>query len=250
MPETPDAERKLAMLIDGDNAQYKLVGQMLEEASRYGTVTIRRAYGDWAQPNLAPWLQRMSENAIRPIQQSRNTTGKNATDSALIIDAMDILYADTVQGFCIVSSDGDFTGLCTRIRESGLFVMGMGHKQTPNSFIQACDVFIYVENLTDATTTSEVATEDQTSSAKPEPENGAKLRVLAMRAFAIAPSEDGWVHLGAFGQVLKRLDPSFDSRTYGQKSLSLLVKAKPELFVVRAKKKNDPSSIYVRLKKG
>ncbi len=244
MKETWEAERKLAMLIDGDNAQHTLIELMLEEASRYGAVTIRRAYGDWTQPNLAQWRQRMLENAIRPIQQYRYTTGKNATDSALIIDAMDILYSGTVQGFCIVSSDSDFTGLGTRIRESGLFVMGMGRKQTPNSFIQACDVFIYVENLVEAEPETKIA--DTTSKITSHDE--AELVSLLSRAFDISATEDGWAHLGTLGSTLKRIDPSFDSRTYGYKSLSLLIKSAPALFEMQGEKEDGPSSIYVRMK--
>lgn len=144
---TFNPERRIAMLIDGDNAQHSLLKQMFEEASRYGEVTIRRAYGDWTEPNLANWRPVMLAHAIQPIQQWRYTTGKNATDSALIIDAMDILYAGTVQGFCVISSDSDYTRLCTRIRESGLFVMGIGRERTPEAFINACNVFVYVENL-------------------------------------------------------------------------------------------------------
>lgn len=135
------------MLIDGDNAQHSLVKQMFEMSSRYGDVTIRRAYGDWTQPNLANWRPVMLAHAIQPIQQWRYTVGKNATDSALIIDAMDILYSGRVQGFCIISTDSDYTRLCTRIRESGLFVMGIGKQHTHEAFVNACNVFVYVENL-------------------------------------------------------------------------------------------------------
>ena len=135
------------MLIDGDNAQHSLVKQMFEMSIRYGDVTIRRAYGDWTQPNLANWRPVMLAHAIQPIQQWRYTVGKNATDSALIIDAMDILYSGRVQGFCIISTDSDYTRLCTRIRESGLFVMGIGKQHTHEAFVNACNVFVYVENL-------------------------------------------------------------------------------------------------------
>jgi uncharacterized LabA/DUF88 family protein len=147
MPQTPNSERRIAMLIDGDNAQHSLLKQMFEEVSRYGEVTIRRAYGDWTQPNLSNWRPVMLAHAIQPIQQWRYTIGKNVTDSTLIIDAMDILYSGTVQGFCVVSSDSDYTRLCMRIRESGLFVMGIGRENTPEAFIKACNVFVYVENL-------------------------------------------------------------------------------------------------------
>lgn len=243
----PDTGLRIAMLIDGDNAQYDLLEQMLEEVSRYGTVTIRRAYGDWTQPNLANWRPLMLAHAVQPIQQWRYTTGKNATDSALIIDAMDILYSGTVQGFCIVSSDSDFTRLCTRIREEGFFVMGMGKKQTPDSFIQACDEFVYVENLIDANESPLPQPENDTNAV--EPASGEDdLKTLFRRAFDISVGEDRWAELGAFGNALKRLDPGFDSRTYGHKSLSLLVKSQPSWFKVKGTNKNGSSPIYIRMK--
>jgi uncharacterized LabA/DUF88 family protein len=244
MPEPREPEFKLAMLIDGDNAQHSLLQEMLEEASRYGTVNIRRAYGDWTQPNLAYWRPVMLTYAIQPIQQWRYTIGKNATDSSLIIDAMDILYSGTVQGFCIVSSDSDYTRLCTRIRESGLFVMGIGRKLTPEAFVNACDVFVHVENLEQpkkAAKPEKVATEKSTK-------NGKELMNLLQRAFDIAAQDDGWVHLGALGEALHRLEPSFDSRTYGHKTLSQLVKSLPDQLIVKGAKKTGPSVIFVRMK--
>ncbi len=238
-----DSQRHLAMLIDGDNAQYKMIQEMLEEVSRYGTATYRRAYGDWTQANLAPWRQVMLANAIQPIQQWRYTIGKNATDSALIIDAMDILYSGTVQGFCIVSSDSDYTRLCTRIRESGLFVMGIGAKPTPEAFIKACDVFVYVENLIP----TPEKPQPKVKVVDPDSKKNKPLLDLLSRAFDIIASEDGWVHLGALGQALQRIDPSFDSRTYGYKTLSLLVKSLPKHLEMKGAKKTGTSSIYVRL---
>ncbi len=233
------------MLIDGDNAQHSLIEKMLEEVSRYGTATIRRAYGDWTQPNLANWRAAMLAHAIQPIQQWRYTIGKNATDSALIIDAMDILYSGTVQGFCIVSSDSDYTRLCTRIREAGFFVMGMGHKITPEAFVNACDVFVHVENLVPP----EKPAQPQKAAPKP-PAANAKLIKLLNRAFDIAAQEDGWAHLGTLGAALHRIEPSFDSRTYGHKSLSLLIKSLPDHFTVKTEKKTGPSAIYVSMKNG
>ncbi|HRF94782.1 MAG TPA: NYN domain-containing protein, partial [Aggregatilineales bacterium] len=141
------SERHLAMLIDGDNAQHKFIKEILEEVSRYGTTTYRRAYGDWTQPNLAGWRDVMQESAIDPIHKWRSVNGKNATDIDLTINAMEILYTGKVQGFCIVSSDSDFTGLCMKIRDAGLFVMGIGEKKTPKPFVNACDVFLYVEDI-------------------------------------------------------------------------------------------------------
>jgi hypothetical protein len=289
MPELNAAERRLAMLIDGDNAQHSLLPLMFEEASRYGEVTIRRAYGDWTTPNLASWRPVMLAHAIQPIQQWRYTTGKNATDSALIIDAMDILYSGTVQGFCIVSSDSDYTRLGTRIRESGLFVMGIGRENTPEAFIKACNVFVYIENLTppeevktasvspkadevkpavvvkalakakpDAAVKAPVKAkpDDPAKSdaaktpakAKPEPSQKALLKLLR-RAFDIAAQDDdGWVYLGALGQALQRIEPSFDSRTYGFKSLSLLIKSMTDQVEVKGAKKTGTSTIHARLK--
>lgn len=278
-------DRRIAMLIDGDNAQHNVIELMLEEASRYGTITIRRAYGDWTTPNLSKWRDVMLSHAIQPIQQWRYTVGKNATDSSLIIDAMDVLYSGTVQGFCIVSSDSDYTRLCTRIRESGLFVMGIGRKQTPEAFVKACDIFVYVENLeqsapaaqlvkspeaekpvqpteTPKTTPAQNKTAPQpiktaqpaksaqpTKNKKPQQNNNAKLISLLTRAFDISEQDDeGWVGLGALGQALHKLDPSFDSRTYGQKTLSLLMKSLPNYVLVKSTKKTGASAIYVRLK--
>lgn len=277
---TFDPERRIAMLIDGDNAQHSLLKQMFEETSRYGEVTIRRAYGDWTEPNLSNWRPVMLAHAIQPIQQWRYTTGKNATDSALIIDAMDILYSGTVQGFCVVSSDSDYTRLCTRIRESGLFVMGIGREKTPEAFINACNVFVYVENLiqsgqfavpnevktappapkVDKTKTSAVvkapakakptSTNKTSAKAKSDASQMVLLNLLR-RAFDIsAQDDDGWVHLGALGQALQRIEPSFDSRTYNFKNLSLLIKSMPNQIEVKGAKKTGTSTIYVRMKEG
>ncbi|GAB4511066.1 MAG: NYN domain-containing protein [Anaerolineae bacterium] len=264
------------MLIDGDNAQHSPLKQIFEEASRYGEVTVRRAYGDWTQPNLSNWRPVMLAHAIQPIQQWRYTVGKNATDSALIIDAMDILYSGTVQGFCVVSSDSDYTRLCTRIRESGLFVMGIGRKNTPEAFINACNVFVYVENLTPsdepkapkvvkaATTVNKAAaaktvtappapakasdTVKATAQSKPDASQKALLKLL-QRAFEIAmQDDDGWVHLGLLGHTLHRIEPSFDSRTYGFKSLSLLIKSLPKQVEVKGSQTTDTSTMYARMK--
>ena len=139
--------RRIAMLIDGDNAQASLISNMLAETSKYGNVIIRRIYGDWTTANMNGWKEMLQTHAIQPIQQFRYTIGKNATDSAMIIDAMDILYEDRVEGFCLVSSDSDYTRLATRIREKGIFVMGVGKKMTPRAFVNACDVFVFTENL-------------------------------------------------------------------------------------------------------
>jgi uncharacterized LabA/DUF88 family protein len=234
------SERHLAMLIDGDNAQHKFIKEMLEEVSRYGTATYRHVYGDWTSGNLVGWRKIMSENAIEPIQQFSYATGKNATDSALIVEAMDILYSGTVQGFCIVSSDSDYTRLCMRIRKAGLFVMGIGRKQTPEAFVKACNVFVFVENLIqpDETVQSPIISTDTS------PEEHSNLIKLLHSAFDIAVQEDGSVFLGALGDALRRIDPSFDSRTYKHKKLSSLIRSLPEHFIIEEIRKNGPSSIY------
>jgi uncharacterized LabA/DUF88 family protein len=245
MSKQQDTERNVgnfAVLIDGDNAQYKFIKEVLEEISGYGTATYRRAYGDWTQANLAPWRPVMLDNAIQPIQQWRYTTGKNATDSALIIDAMDILYSGTVQGFCIVSSDSDYTRLCTRIRESGLFVMGIGSKPTPSAFIRACDVFVYVENL--------LPHDTKLKNQNLTPDKINNLLDMLKRAFEISSQEDGWVYLGILGQTLKRIDPSFDYRAYNCKNLQELVKSFPNQFIIEKTKSTGTSSVYVRLNEG
>ena len=151
------------VLIDGDNAQPSMINKMLAEASRYGTLTIRRIYGDWTTANMGGWKDNLQSYAIQPIQQFRYTIGKNATDSAMIIDAMDLLYSGVVDGFCLVSSDSDYTRLATRIREKGFFVMGIGQKKTPRAFVSACDVFVYTENLDATTQTSSTAHQPKTS---------------------------------------------------------------------------------------
>ena len=214
--------------------------EMIEEVSRYGRATYRQIYGDWTQPNLAGWRTVMLENAIEPVHQISYTTGKNSTDSTLIIDAMDILYSGTVQGFCIVSSDSDYTRLCMRVRKAGLFVMGIGRKQTPQAFVNACNVFVYVENLINS----------DEAEAKPKLTNheaiekNKVLHDLLNRAYDIVVQDGGWAHLGALGHTLNQIDPSFDSRTYGYKSLSLLIKSLPQHFILEEAKKTGPSSVY------
>lgn len=240
-----DDSRRLAMLIDGDNAQPSLIGNMLAETGKYGFITIRRIYGDWTTANMNGWKDTLQSYAIQPIQQFRYTIGKNATDSAMIIDAMDVLYEGTVNGFCLVSSDSDYTRLATRIREKGLFVMGIGKKMTPRAFVNACNVFVYTENLVPDSVVSKRITQKKSldSSDTPDPTK------LLDRAFDLAVQDDGWAFLGVMGQHLRQLDPGFDPRTYGYKQLSLLIRAYPETFKVReSKQPNGTSIISVRLK--
>ena len=231
--------RHIAILIDGDNAQASLVGHVLAETAKYGIVTTRRIYGDWTTSEMASWKESLHIHAVQPMQQFRYTVGKNATDSALIIDAMDLLHGGTVDGFCIVSSDSDYTRLATRIREQGQFVMGVGRAHTPKAFVNACEIFVYAENLSpspgDRTSYPPLASSDWTSN--------------AARAVEMAAQDDGWAFLGAVGTYLRQLDPAFDPRSYGHKQLSVLVKSRPELFETReSKMEGGPSIVDVRMK--
>jgi len=235
------------MLIDGDNAQPSLIEKILAETSKYGLVTIRRIYGDWTAANMNGWKDTLQTHAIQPIQQFRYTIGKNATDSAMIIDAMDILYNGSVEGFCLVSSDSDYTRLATRIREKGFFVMGIGKKTTPRAFVNACEVFVYTENLIVEDNSSKLS-ERRKSAGTPEQATPDPLPLLKS-AFDIAVQEDGWAFLGTLGHHLRQLDPGFDSRTYGYKQLSLLIRAYPKVFEVKEVKSQDGTSvIYVKEK--
>jgi hypothetical protein len=243
-----DKSKKIALLIDGDNAQPTLIGKILAEAGKYGLVTIRRIYGDWTTVNMAGWKKVLHENAIQPIQQFRYTIGKNSTDSAMIIDAMDILHSHLVDGFCIVSSDSDYTRLATRIREIGFFVMGIGKQKTPRSFVNACNIFIYTENLKP----KEIGREERRISKRTEVKEEESKRIdplpLLKGAFDMAVQEDGWANLATIGFYLRQLDPSFDPRTYGFKQLSQLIKSYSHLFEIRLQDETGRTNIYIRLK--
>jgi len=199
------------------------------------------------------WKETLQSYAIQPIQQFRYTIGKNATDSAMIIDAMDILYEGGIDGFCLVSSDSDYTRLATRIREKGIFVMGIGKKNTPRAFVNACDVFVFTENLVAETAPSQKHVESKKSNggsggSSTEPSTGEPLPLLK-RAFDLAVEDDGWAFLGVMGSHLRQLDPSFDPRTFGFKQLSALVKAYNKVFDLKMGKKGDGTfNVYVRLK--
>ena len=238
---------RIAMLIDGDSAQASLLGEMIAEAGRYGSVTIRRIYGDWTKTSMKSWRDILSDHAILPVQQFRYTTGKNATDSAMIIDAMDILYEGAVQGFCLVSSDSDFTGLATRIREKGLFVMGIGQKITPKAFVKACEVFVYTENLRPEPAPPP-APRRATQKAVLEPVQ-TDPRPLLRKAFDLSLQEGGWALLGMVGERIRQLDPAFDSRTYGHRQLSQLIRSYPDEFEMRDERSSSGSSVvFIRLK--
>jgi uncharacterized LabA/DUF88 family protein len=252
-----EANRRLALMIDGDNAQAALLPQMLAEVNKYGTITIRRVYGDWTEPEMKSWKEVLHSNALQPVQQFRYTQGKNATDSALIIDAMDVLYTAGVDGFCIASSDSDYTRLATRIREKNLFVMGIGRNLTPRSVVNACDVFVYTENLQptageEAKTESpapSVAKKRTSKKAVKDTDDNAQTRMKSLfrTAFDSAVQDDGWAHLGTLGSFLRKIDPGFDPRTYKHKQLSQLVQAYPDFIEVR-KTSDRNSDIYIRLK--
>jgi len=206
---------KIALLVDGDNAQSKLLEDILEEASKYGKVTIRRVYGDWTKPQMNQWKSILNEMAFNPIQKFSYTSGKNSTDSALIIDAMDILHAGQVEGFCIVSSDSDYTGLAKRIREDGIFVMGIGEQKTPEAFVKSCEIFTYVENL-DSKSDVEEEKKEKEKKAKQKPIN----KKLINRAFDISINESNEAYISTLGNNLRKLDPSFDVRSHGCKTLT------------------------------
>lgn len=214
----------LAVLIDGDNIPSSHVKEMMEEIAKYGNPTIKRIYGDWTSPHLSKWKNMLLENAITPIQQYAYTTGKNATDSAMIIDAMDILYSEKVTGFCLVSSDSDFTKLATRLREAGMQVIGIGEKKTPNPFIVACDKFIYIEIIRKQTDKKESA--NQKGKAK-ESLDKVTPKVISLIATTISDlsDEEGWAFLGDVGSLLQKRQPNFDSRNYGFEKLTPLIKS-------------------------
>lgn len=241
----PGINGRIAMLIDGDNAQPSLIGEMIAEAGKYGLVTIRRIYGDWTTTNMSGWKDTLNTHAVQPIQQFRYTIGKNATDSALIIDAMDILYEGIVSGFCLVSSDSDYTRLAMRIREKGLFVMGIGKKTTPKAFVNACEVFVHTENL-------RVEVEKLQPSQKPGKKGAVKTvqpdpLPLLKKALEKSLQEDGSAFLGSIGNRLLQLDPSFDVRTYGFKLLSQLFRAyKDDFEIDEPERKDGPSVIRIR----
>jgi len=214
----------LAVLIDGDNIPSASIKEMMEEIAKYGNPTIKRIYGDWTKPNLAKWKNLLLENAITPIQQYGYTSGKNATDSAMIIDAMDILYSGKVNGFCLVSSDSDFTRLATRLRESGLQVIGIGEKKTPNPFIVACDKFIYIEILNNQSKERVSENEKETAKVVVDKITNKEIKLIETTINDLS-EEDGWAFLGDVGSLLQKKQPNFDSRNYGFEKLTPLIKS-------------------------
>ena len=235
-----ESNASLAVLIDADNAQASIIENLLSEVAKFGVASVKRIYGDWTTPNLGQWKTVLLDHSIQPIQQFRYTTGKNATDSKMIIDAMDLLYTGTFDGFCIVSSDSDFTSLAQRIRESGKRVYGFGEKKTPQPFIAACDRFIYTANLlvpidnqvseTDGlakvkTESKKTIVDNNTTEQLPkkytekELKQDSKLRRLFKAAIEAASNEEGWAHLGGVGSNIIKNAPDFDPRSYGYSKL-------------------------------
>lgn len=252
--QNPEGHR-IAVLIDGDNAQSNLLDKMLAETTKYGVATIRRIYGDWTTSNMNSWKETLHTHAIQPMQQFRNTVGKNATDSFMIIDAMDVLHSHNVTGFCLISSDSDYTRLATRIREEGVFVMGIGKKNTPRPFVNACDVFVYTENLQGgpdgkSRTSKRKKTEAAAAAEQPTPEPQVPDPLPLLRnAFDLAVQEDGWAFLGTLGHHMRQLDPSFDPRTYGFRQLSQLIRTYSKQFEVKEERGDDGTLvIYVHQK--
>lgn len=243
---------KLAVLIDADNVPYSNVKGMLEEVAKYGTPTFKRIYGDWTKPTLSGWKNVLLENAITPVQQYSYTTGKNSSDSALIIDAMDILYTGGVDGFCIVSSDSDFTRLATRLREAGMMVIGIGEKKTPAPFIASCNKFIYIEILHKENKYKDKIKSASKTQIKKETPIVARIddelvQLISESINDIAEEEDGWVFLGMLGSLILKKQPDFDPRNYGHKKLLDMIKTISSIEIEnRPTGKNNISHYYVR----
>ncbi|WP_297797879.1 NYN domain-containing protein [uncultured Eudoraea sp.] len=239
----------LAVLIDGDNIPSAYVKEMMEEVAKYGNPTIKRIYGDWTKPRLSKWKNLLLENAITPIQQYGYTTGKNATDSAMIIDAMDILYSGKVHGFCLVSSDSDFTRLATRLREAGMQVIGIGEKKTPNPFIVACDKFIYIEILKNQSKEAESESEKTTAKDSVDKVTFKEIKLIAT-TIDDTSDDDGWAFLGDVGSLLQKKQPNFDPRNYGFQKLTPLIKSLGKFDIEqRENPKSRHKLIYVKNKK-
>jgi uncharacterized LabA/DUF88 family protein len=248
---------RLAVLIDADNAQSSITEGLLAEVAKYGTAHVKRAYGDWTAPNLRGWKDQLLAQSIQPVQQFAYTTGKNATDAAMVIDAMDLLYSGRFDGFCLVSSDSDFTRLAARLRESGMTVYGFGERKTPKPFVAACDKFIYVENLRFVDDVPDAAGgEPGGKQAQRKPATAAQLKrdaalvSLLRNAVEAASDDDGWAPLAGVGSILTNQRPDFDSRNYGYGKLSDLIKA-TTLFEIERRSPGDGKQalMYAREKR-
>lgn len=230
-----NGSKKLAILIDADNAPASACSNLLEEVSKFGISSVKRAYGDWTTNRLKSWKEHLHKHAIQPIQQFSYTTGKNSTDSSLIIDAMDLLHAGNLDGFCLVSSDSDFTRLATRIRESGLVVYGIGEKKTPEPFIAACNQFVFIEILNKQKKATGKSTDKE-------------LETLIVSAIEAVSNDDGWATLAAVGGHVIKNKPSFDSRNYGYSKLSKLIKSLHFVEVKEEKFRDGSSNVHYFVK--
>ncbi|WP_125219504.1 NYN domain-containing protein [Methylomicrobium sp. wino1] len=254
----PSETKRFALLIDADNAQAKAIEAVLNEAARYGETTSRRCYGDWTNSQLKSWKEVLNRHAIQPIQQFGYTTGKNATDSALIIDAMDLLYTGKFNGFFLVSSDSDFTKLATRIRESGLEVIGIGQRRTPEAFRAACNKFIFTETIMEEVITEPIGNSAINNGAEQKTSrnettktteyllNDKKLMEFIKEAIDSASEDDGWANLGGVGSYIQRVDSSFDARNYGYTKLSKLITSLDYVKVERRNGENGSSNTYIK----
>ena len=261
--ESEEPTLRLAVLIDADNAQAAVIEGLLAEIARFGEATVKRIYGDFTAPTSSSWKKVLQRYAIKPVQQFAYTTGKNATDSTLIIDAMDLLYTRKFDGFCLITSDSDFTGLAMRLREEGLTVLGFGEKKTPEAFRNACHKFVFTEVLRPSTaaepnvSSQKANIEPKVAPAQPlaEATEASEQKLEFPRQFVLTALEQsiddaGWTHLGTFGSYLTKLQPDFDPRLYGYKKLSDLVKAKTELFVTEERQAPGSTQkvLYLRAK--
>lgn len=244
-------DRKIAVLIDADNVSDKYIKYIFDEISNHGTPTYKRIYGDWTKPQLASWKTVLLNYSITPIQQYAYTTGKNATDSALIIDAMDILYSKNVDGFCIISSDSDFTRLAARLREAGMYVVGMGEKKTPTPFISACEIFKYLEVLAAVPSNSDETHPDVWIEKHAAAEEGMARTnelIASIRLIVTETSdEDGWAFLGAVGKKLNKRYPDFDTRNYGYAKLTPFISSLKQ-FEIQSRKTSHPHITHKYIK--
>jgi uncharacterized LabA/DUF88 family protein len=246
------SQAKLAVLIDADNTQPAIIEGLLNEVAKYGIASVKRIYGDWTSTNLRSWKDRLLEYAIQPIQQFAYTYGKNATDSAMIIDAMDLLYSEKLDGFCVVSSDSDFTRLAARLRESGHTVYGFGAKKTPKAFVSVCDKFIYTEILLEAQEEAEADEDDTRAAAKPKKEFKMDRKLLRLLRDSVddLADESGWAYLGGVGQKITNRSGDFDPRNYGFRKLGDLFRAIPQFETEERPQENGTGrQVYIRWKK-
>ena len=239
-----DEHKKIAVLIDADNAQKVKVKLIIQELSAYGHIVVKRAYGDWSTSNLKNWKKTLNELAIQPIQQFSYTTGKNATDASMIIDAMDLLYSNKFDAFALVSSDSDFTKLASRLRESEMLVFGVGEKKTPIAFRNACDDFIYTENLKDI----EIAEPGKTNNQKSPKSEDHEIIALLKMAWQKHQDDDGWTNISPAGSLIKRNKPDFDPKNHNANKLSEIIERLPEHFEMKKKRGKGTNIIAFRVK--